>query len=441
MKKIILFSLLAIVFLRVYPIFLPTYQDPDVYFHLRMTEQLIKNSRLDFDALSDGGRAYTYYPLYHFAAAEISELAGTSPSSSLAALPILIAIAAILIIAEISKKMFGEAASLFALFFAVIMPAYLIRTAAYGRPDCFALLLIPLLLFGNLRMVPIAAIALSLVHPISALFAGVVLVAVLVVNFMFKKKIDKRAVIYLVSAAFAALYYLRYPLEKLRLAHTFTTSSEMQAPGIFLLMLIGIVIVFALVGIMPAIKKRSSRLVVWFLAGLGAALYAIRGVIYFAPIVAVLGGAGLAVSVKKLKKLSLPFVVFVFVVAIILVSDFNYNNLGTHSIRTEKALRWAEANTPRDSVFLSMWDRGHVITEVAKRKVVVDGYFEFVPDLDERVKDSFAFLNSCNKTLEKKIVEKYKINYIFVDWSSEKCIGFNRVYDNGKAKIYSSNLE
>jgi hypothetical protein len=87
-------------------------------------------------------------------------------------------------------------------------------------------------------------------------------------------------------------------------------------------------------------------------------------------------------------------------------------------------MKWFSEFTEKDANVFSIWDRGHPLAELGKRKVVIDGYFEFAKELDERnnAMKEIASTSDCNKIFIQ--AKKFNSNYFFVFNSALNSMNF-----------------
>jgi len=80
-----------------------------------------------------------------------------------------------------------------------------------------------------------------------------------------------------------------------------------------------------------------------------------------------------------------------------------------------KSLDWLKHYSKQDEVVFSHYSKGFWITDVAERPVVTDKMFEYYPNAEERFNDSLEIFYSRNLKNTKSLLEKYNINYIWID--------------------------
>ena len=463
---LLLLSISASVF-RFSPFFLPVFQDPDHYYHLRIAEKIISEQMFPiFDELSYQGRAHTYYPLFHIEIASLALLFGISPLLSYALLPIILSIAAILSVFILSKKFSAsEKTALFSSLIFTFIPATLFRTMAFSRPDSFILLTLPVLILALLSqkrfLIFIIALFLPLMHPFTAIFAACVFSLKILLDFIDSRRFDFiSAIVFFIPLLLSASYYFQFPLGQISLHQTFATSSEMSSFNFSMLIFsAGLPLVFMPFALLfPKLssfpKKHFLFLTVWAGAALLLSLWASRNLILFSVPASIIAAFGFSAAMEKVERFQ-PVLVGMLCAVIFLASFFYLWNFPMqYSVETVSAAKWISSNTPENASIASFWDKGHLLTEVAKRKVVMDGYFEFIPNLDERYSDVMRPLFFLSSDSVKLLALKYSANYVFVDEKIEGHVNgssgnifassanssvMEKILDNGRARIFLIN--
>ncbi|MFH1200014.1 MAG: hypothetical protein V1708_03020 [Candidatus Micrarchaeota archaeon] len=451
-------SLLAGLALRLIPFSLPSFTDPDHYYHLRISESIAQAGAFPgYDALSFQGRPHTYYPLFHCIIATAAILTGLPAFYAYAAVSLLCALAAIAATYALAKRIFGAPVALYASAFAALLPAVLIRGAGLARPDSLSFLLLPLLamallLAGNRQSLAAAALLgfiLPLLHPFTALFACALVAAKLAADFSLGRSRLPHAAWFFIPALASFSYYLRFPLGQLVLAKTFTTSSEMQAFNFeFIAVAIGaawLFLVFA--ALKPASDSGRRMLWLWLAGATALSLLASRNIIYAAAPACLLAGAGLNHILSR--GIARPLVLCLLGAGLLLGSVLYLSDAGPqYSKPAVYGARWLGVNSA--AAVVSYWDKGHLLTYYGAR-VFIDGYFEFAPDLDARHSLSMRLFHAPYGAALNELYAQ-GVRYAFVDGKmaadmenypgnfreyAEQSLRVLRVYDSGLAQAYS----
>lgn len=145
---------------------------------------------------------------------------------------------------------------------------------------------------------------------------------------------------------------------------------------------------------------------------------------------------------------------FLLVLLIILFSIIPSINVANDNIKNVfsndeiKALEWLKTRSSKDSVVLSRFDEGYLISSIAQRKNVMDNNFLLSDDVEERFNDVEILYTNPFKARVLELIRKYGINYIYLSEKTREYYGikelvytedktcFDLVYENEKAKIY-----
>jgi len=80
-----------------------------------------------------------------------------------------------------------------------------------------------------------------------------------------------------------------------------------------------------------------------------------------------------------------------------------------------KSLDWLNQYSRQDEIVFSHYSKGFWISSVAERPVVTDKMLEYYPNAEEKFNDSLEIFYSRNLKNTKSLLEKYNINYIWID--------------------------
>ena len=467
---LLLLLILAAVGLRLFPLTFNSFSDPDYYYHLRQIGAVLENQGIPkIDPLSNLGRQYTYYPLFHLMGASIAALTGLNPLDAYMALSILAVVISVLSV-FIASREFLDALGIdskyayTAALFAATIPVFIIRQTVFSRPDAFAPAIIALLLWSVLKRKPVAAAILgascALLHPLTFLMAGGIVAFAVVVDyaacktgkedglFISKKEsiweaLRKGAglpiVTYGIFGATAASYYLSFPLWMLSAKTTYLTATEMvSANPISFFHYFGVMAVFAMLGFAECAwdKKRTKAVGLFAAAVLSVLLIyaAQRNVSYAGPASAIMASAGIAYAAKKSRQYSTWVWVLVGISCAVSAS-LAATSFGPQY--TDAQLSGFSYMGKMDKApVMAIWDRGHAITYLSGQQVVVDGYFEFEPKLDEKVMDIGEVYLSKDEKLVSYLAGKYGARIIFFDNKTKSVYNgdqnaFSNAFENG----------
>jgi hypothetical protein len=97
------------------------------------------------------------------------------------------------------------------------------------------------------------------------------------------------------------------------------------------------------------------------------------------------------------------------------------------------SLSWIRDRTPEESVVLSSPEEGHLITQVAKRKNVIDINFLLIDSVNEVYEDVETIFKTKSETQALSLLEKYEVNYIYLSSRTKSFYGINKLpYYNEK---------
>lgn len=473
-------ALVVAVALRAFPSAFGGFADPDHYYHLRQIEFVASNGALPaFDALSDGGRQYTYYPLLHLAGGTLATLLGISGAEAYALLSLMAGALCVLSVFVVARRALALAGlepdyAAFGALFAACTPAFFLRQGIYGRPDAFAAGLLALCLIAVAeRRIFLAAVlgaATALLHPYSfavicaLALAGLCADGAAAMAFRTRPRFaGKKAVVALAAfaaaGAVAAAYYLGLPLSELGIrAATFRTSSEMQSPdAVGVIQLFGATLVFAGVCALELFldKKRTAGVAWLFGIALCSApllLLAQRNYVFAAVPLAVLACVGIAFAVRRSGEYAKWLWPMIGVA--VLAASYSALNVQGRQYSSEQVAGFSYMQPLPSGAVAALWDRGHAITYLSQKPVVVDGYFEFAPQLDERVRDvAWIYLSNDTEKIS-ALSAKWGAEYVFFDkktaivygganaspfssaLSAKPEKGFDKLFDSADAQVY-----
>jgi len=496
---VLLLLVLAAVSVRVYPLVLGSFSDPDHYYHLRQMEYVAQEGQIrQFDELSNLGRAYTYYPLFHLIGGTLAVLLSIPVLWAYALISLLFSLLGVLAVyclaqAALKNCNLPQDAAAFSALCAAVLPIFFMRQGLFARPDAFApaaVALAFLFLFqGNLLGIAVLGAFLALLHPYSLLIIGALVASAVFVDYLsafFSKsepvflqlrRAPKQALdasdflkskgllllaIFALSALIAATYYLRLPLSDLALAHTFRTSSEMQPlEAVGALQLTGPVLILCAIAALKAfgIPKPGIPRARWLVAAAAAAFafmfFASRNMVYAATPLAVLAASGLSEAQTQTERFA-PWVWAVCGIAV-LCSVFSALNVQSGQYSSEQVAAFNYMSGLPQAPVIALWDRGHPLAEISGKQVVADGYFEFEPRLDEKVSDVQLLFLSGDPATASGIAEKYGAGYIYFDNKTRSIFGADEnafarsfllpgnsseldlLFDSGDARVFRIN--
>ncbi len=441
--------LLVLAFLlRFQPVFFSGYGDPDSYFHERNIETIVsQQSAFFFDSLSQQGRYYSNFPLFHLPFA-IEKITTSLPTSTLLLLmPALFGVFTVLFVFVLAKRLFGENIAFFSAFSLAIMPLSIIRTNGVARPDALAMLLLLCCFFAVLakknKTAVLLSFAIALANPVpsSIVLLGIMFVASIVLWLKKRENFFSLSAVMAIASALAFfLWTLNYPSGFLGYFSPIAMNAmELQKTDfVWLVAALKFSWLFIPFGFFAI--KNNWFLKTWLLLTGAIAFVAVRMALFFALPAAIFSGIGLASFSKKTRPHKRAFFALLFILALLNVFPEIWNSKNYLSAEEKFGLQWLKQNSVSDANIAGAWDFGDPIAAITNRAVLMDGHFEFNPIVGARYKDEIALENSNDCALTQKIVSKYSINYFFADKETVlfdyNCALMDRVFDANRTKIF-----
>lgn len=111
------------------------------------------------------------------------------------------------------------------------------------------------------------------------------------------------------------------------------------------------------------------------------------------------------------------------------------------------ALIWLKEQTNEDSIVMSSHQEGNYITQIAKRRNVIDDNFMLIKNIDQRYNDVELVFTTTSQAKALQALNKYKVNYVYfsdrtkqiynideIAYTDDNC--FKEVYRTEGAGIY-----
>ncbi|MBI4043695.1 MAG: hypothetical protein HY393_02735 [Candidatus Diapherotrites archaeon] len=436
--------LLGVAFLvRVFPGSFENLVDPDAHFHARMAEQIITEQRVPaWDALSMQGRVYTYPALLHVALAGLSIFSGLSVFWVIKLFSALYGTLSVLGVFLVARRLFNARIALASALFVSATLLHVLRTDAFTRPDGMALAFIPFVLLAVLEhkwvLAYLSGIALVLLHPLSTIHILVFLLAWVVLTRVKKwgsgnTRVPVLGLVLLVFGVWVLwAFSFGLPLENYASKLSFESSEFARFALLDFAVFFSVSWVFALAVLVgrnkiPVEQTSKAFLGLWLVVCLAFAFWGLRLGLYLSLPLSILAGLGLVHAFERVRPYYKAFVgvcAVLFLVTLIagLSARGPYQSLGEG-----RAMEWVKENTPFNASIFSAWDRGHQIAYFTRRPVVIDGYFEFAPQLVERNRSMWEIITTANCSKIALHMNKWDADYFFVHRSALK----DRQYQNG----------
>lgn len=460
--------------------------DYDAYFNLRQSQYIMQQGLPDYnDQYSYGGRFYTFLPLFHYVLALFGFVFGLEFTAKL--LPNIFAASLSIIVYFISKHITkDEAASLVSAFISGFVPIFFSETI---NTVSVLTAVVPIMFFLMYNFINIQKgqkyiinyiiffIILTLLHPSSILFVLAIYFYLMLCKIE-KMKITKAELELPIFSIFFWLWANLMVYKKAFLVHGMAVVWQNLPFMLFKQNFEGINIVQALlkIGFIPFLfglfiiykgfsgeRKKATYFFVSFAFSTAIMLWLklislTMGFIFLGVVLAILFSQFYVKLFNYIEKTKLANFKHYFVIGIIVVflitsvfpsilDTVNRRHIPTDS--EISAMKWIEANTPKDSTILTSPEEGHMMVYYAMRKNVVDTNFLLINDLGERMQDINDMYRARFKTLGISLLNKYGVNYIYlspltktlydvkdIPYNDQEC--FKEIYSKDGIDIYSS---
>jgi asparagine N-glycosylation enzyme membrane subunit Stt3 len=219
-------------------------------------------------------------------------------------------------------------------------------------------------------------------------------------------------------------------------------------------------ILLAAVGLVTTWKKRREFYYIYVLA-----LVLIISSIYFQDlaniylnfVIVIMAGYGLFFLIdrkwdtKIVKNASLLLIICGIVFSMVSFM-IRFSSMPPYSEEIE-SLEWLNQNSNENDRVLSYYSNGFWIEYFAKRPVLLDSYFDYINDLEQKYADSEVMLHSRSLKITKELLDKNNIRYVWINkamkqglvWSREDegllflfkdKETFKKIYTNDEAEIW-----
>jgi len=483
-KLPILIIFLLILFFRIFFIFqTPYFGDSEAYFTIRNIEHIITtNLPLFNDNLSYSGRSQFFSPVFLYILTPFYLLAG---NIALKLLPVLFISSLVFVVYLITSKITqNKTAILLATFSSAFIPILISKTL--NNISIYSLV-IPLIFYfiyclitikKRVNQAVIISFILPLIHPLAILLSISLVIYLIIAKSESLKvsKIKKEAILFFIFVALLieCIIYKKAFMD-IGMRAIWQNIPFLMLKNYF--KEIGIVDAILNIGILPLafgvygvfyglIKRKKSSVylissliitTVFLLAfkfisfKIGLALLGIS-----LSIMSALGYERLFNQVKITKVFylenPLKFILVLLVIATLIIPSFFATQTSIKDTITKEevqALEWLRDNAKENSVVLSSAEEGNYVTQIAKKKNVIDTNFLFVRDSDERYSDVVSVYTILSEVKALQLLNKYKVNYIYFSERTKKIYNINSLnyiedkscfrksYENAKAKIYT----
>jgi len=439
------------------------------YYHANIARQIIEQKSLIQDP------NYIFNP-YHLVLASIGYLIGIDLASKL--IPFLFGLLSVLMFYLILKEFKIETTQRFViLLILVISPAFVYLSVVSNTqsvPVFLTLLGIYLFFKKNIFLTILSLLAFAATIPFgmfNALLAITIIIAYLieekqkeesttkpkkpVFSFQSKKAAVFLFILLITSIICFSLYFHPktnvIPAENM-LQNFISDFGALIGIGIFNIFL-------AIAGFFLMWKKKKEYLFIFLLLliMIASSFYEKNVIVYLTFVFSVFAGYAFVKirdmnwQVKTIKNLTM-----LLIICGLSFSTISYlNRVSNMQPDNEiiKSLDWLRHYSEPDEIVFSHYSKGFWINSVAERPVVTDSMLEYFPNAEEKFNDSLEIFYSRNLKNTKSLLEKYDINYVWIDnemkhglvWEKEQQgllflfrnnETFNNIYNNQGIEIW-----
>ncbi len=398
--------------------------DPDSHFHARLSNEVARTLEIPvWDSLSLQGRVYSYPPVLHLLTGLLSAGSGVDSLIVLKFLGIFIGGLMVFSAFLLGRSLSGSVSiGAWAGFFSSLSVMAIWRTSGFTRPDGLALMLIPFLLYLWLTRRSLLAFILSmgmvLLHPLSA-----VIYALLLGSYFLLSLVEKKRVSFWIPFALGGMlltFFLWVSSIGLPLSN-YASHVSLEASELVKFWLLGLILFFPLSWAFNFVGAWRARLpsviVLWVILTLGIASLGMRLSIYMIPFLGILGAYGVDYIIREFRshRVLLPSLAF-FVIALGFVTVYlTMSGVDPYYSLSERAtIDHLSAEAVPHSSVLTIWDQGHVLAYYTGLPMVVDGYFEFAHELDERNAAAKDPLQSGRCSVFTDSMDRFDARYYYI---------------------------
>ncbi len=476
-KLLFLVFLFALGFRLYFSFQAENYSSDDAYFNIRHTEYInLHLAPMVHDDLSYGGRTVINSHVYHYFLSFFNAFNSIVAFKIIPELLLALLVIAVYFIAESITK--NSTASLLSALASGFIPLFITETL--NQASVYSLVL-PLFFYQfycvinlekNMPQFILLSFALPLIHPIGFLFSLMMLVYLflLEIDYQAPDMLTKEAVLFslLVGLLTSLVIYKKVflasgPYAIWQNIPQELLSSYFKNVNVFdIIFNIGIAtLIFGIFGLLFWVYKQKNK-VTYMLSAMVITDFLLlflrminfrAGVMFLGILMSILAAIGFERLIRyveltkfaKIKPFVLTFLVLAILLTTLLPSFFTAKNLikNTLSPQEASALEWIRDNTQKDSIILANVDEGNYVTQIARRKNVLDSMFLLTPN---RYPDAYEIFNTESLVKALQLINKYDVDYIYISnkanatyngamkYINDEC--FRERYANELAKVY-----
>ena len=440
---LIILIFFAALFIRLQPSAYEPVIGIDAHYHVRMAETLLQTGSFS-DSLSFGGRNYIYPPGLHITLASLSFLTSLPVETVGKFFITFIASLVVIPVFLIGKTLWGKKEGLITALLLVFIPVHIWKTSSNILVDAIAILLLSISFYFLIQKKWKYYFALSFFTMLFSPFVGLFSILLSVPNI--DKRIIRRNTKFLIPIA--VISFILFCLFSFIIIDVYSGLNSDISSALyedidifeFLFRINPIVFVFGIVGIIMSLRhasknnKSTKNLLFWIIVIVASMLFleTDRWLFYLSVPLSLFAGFSL-IRLSKSK-----IILALFVILIILSGSFlSYHALeklewGVISENKLEAFEWIRDNTEKNSVILSSIVEGHWITNLAKRKNIIDGNLIARNDVNERYQDVKDFFSGIR---QKEVIKKYNISYVFSSSEFNNITNFEIVFENNSTLV------
>ena len=452
MKKenIILFAIfLLVVALRLFLVLQTNnFSSDDSYYNVRIAENLIDKKLIMHDVLSYGGRDVITLPVFHFILAIFKLIFSSNLVYKI--LPLFLISFLVFIVYLISREIIKDKRYvLLVTFMSGFIPVLVIGTL--NKVSVYALL-IPLIFLmiycimnikKRFNLFIVLSFILPLIHPDAFLFVFVLLFYLVLIGAeeLRINKLKTEAIVFCIFLIFLIEFVIFKKaflvngtniiwqnIPKDILSNYFKDTSILE-----IIYRVGILPVFlGIGGVVLSFKEKNEKLFLLNALILITLLFLWLGLIQ--PFVGLMF-LGVSLSIVSVFSLDRFFrylkktkfskhgnliyggLIFLIILLMIVPSFLDGKKIIANSFSDDEieGIKWLKDNTLEFSTILADLDEGHLISEIAERKNIMDTNFLLAPHTDERYRHlNSLFTNVLSEEIAGDLLSKYNVNYVYL---------------------------
>ncbi len=437
-KKIcILFLIVALLVLSIPLIFRLINKNPIItgeepYYHLRIAKEIAEKKKIDYDPLSYAGRNYVFDPYDYFLAFTYN-LFG---NKIFIITPLILAFFSVILFFFIIKKLGLNLMTCFLIMLALTFSPIFIYTFTVLNKHSLviSLMLLGFLFFIDRRiLLNVFSIIIFSTIPIFNTIASLIVILLVLSYSLYTKKKKKQvyaALIFvlLVNLLYYLIIYLKYGFPE---RVTFVSVNYLQILLSDLGSFTGLslfTIMLTIIGLIATweYKKKLWPIYSTILILLVSLAHFSYSNIYLKFVITIFTGIGFykIISMEWKLKFIRDLSIFIVILGLIFSTTSHIHRLvnALPDKNIKESLQFLGVYSDPEEIVLSHYSRGFWIEYYANRASIIDSFFTYAPSPNERYKDINAIFYGVNLEDTKELLNKYNVNYIYIDNEMKKGI-------------------